>query len=296
MYQLETLAAKKNAQIMLITLMVLVILGVIISGIVIILQSDTSQTVSNEKYEQLYNNAEENLKKIAKDYAAYTVSLSSIPTNFTECVEQIAGIKYQCQFNDSQFTTISVSNTTQIEESKVVSDYEIKKDEMFTINLNNYKNEIIFKWDRDSAIELGLLFQDSAGQYRIVKDVFDPTNLFSSGTVNPHSFNFSPISGEDPNKSFSIDLSSVSSVGSTDNLLYLTVTPRMRDTFGSIRINIEPLDPSTFPYQVRIITSSSLDQNDGQSPVVKLQTQIPLTPQIDSIFDYSLLSNGDIGL
>jgi type II secretory pathway pseudopilin PulG len=296
-FQLEIIQDKRRGQIMLITLLVLVILGVIISGIVIVLQRDTSQVVVNEKYEQLYNSAEANLKQILDDYATYAIPLSSLPTNFTECLERVSGIKYECSFNNSNYTTFSASTTVEVEDVKRINGFEVQKDDILNLSLNNYRNNLNIKWDGDAAIELGVIYLNTSGEYKIVKDVFDPTNLFSNTTISSHSFTFSTLPGEDPNKSFSISLDNIVGVDSSATLLNLTITPRMSTNFGSIRIDVEPLDLSSFPYQMRVFRAVSFDGNGGgDTPVVRLETQVPLNPQIDSIFDYSLLTDSDIGL
>lgn len=302
--QLETIHGKKNAQVMLITLLVLIVLGVIISAIVIVLRRDVEQTVSNEKYEELYNSAEGNLQSVANTYGDYTVSLSGLVTDFTECTENEANIRYTCTFVNTNFTSIESTTEVEIENSREIEEFEIDKDTSLTLDLNNYRDSVEISWDTAAAIELSLIYQDTNGEYQTIKDVFDQAGIFQSLSgddpfTDPngiHAFNYNVISGADPTQSFIVNLNSVSGISGADTLLALKLTPRMNQSFGSVRFDILATNPALFPYQMRVITSASFDANDGASPVVRLETQIPLAPQVDGVFDYSLLTDGDIGL
>lgn len=294
----------KKAQIMLITLLVLIILGILISGIVLVLRRDAEQTVANAKFEQLFNSAEGNLQSVVSDYGDYSVSLSSLTQRFSECTSIEENFEYECVFENDEYSSILTNTKLTIEDSRDVVEYEIQKDKTLALDIDNYKQEIEVIWDSNVAVEITLLYRDSLGSTRIIKDVFDRYNILESlngddpytDPFNMHPFNFSAVTGQDQNRSFVVNLGSTIGLSASDSLLTILFTPRAFTSYASTRFSVRAINPSLFPHQMRVFTASSFDPSDGSSPVARLQTQVPLTPQIDGVFDYSLLTDSDIGL
>lgn len=294
----------KKAQVMLITLLVLIILGILIAGIVLVLRRDVEQTVSNVKFEQLFNSAEGNLQSLVSDFGDYTVSLNRLPQTYSECRAIEENYEYTCVFENSDYSSILTSTELTVVDSREVADYEIQKDKTLALDINGYSQEIQVSWDSNVAIEITLLYRDSSGNAQIIKDIFDKYNVLESLNgddpfVDPqgiHAFTFSSISGEDQNRSFVTNIGTVLGLGLGDVPTTLLFTPRSSSSFASTRLSVQALNPSIFPHQMRVFRATSYDPSDGASPVARLETQVPLTPQIDSVFDYALLTDSDIGL
>lgn len=290
MFQLEIMSDKKNAQIMLITLLVLIVLGILLAGIVLVLRRDTEQTVANAKFEQLFNSAEANLQSVVNEVGDASEELNTLPGSFSECIADQANIEYTCTFVNSEFSSIETTTEVNIENTKEVEDYEVNKDKSFALDLNGYADTIEISWDSDVAMELTFIYETSGGDLQVITDIYDSPGVLDTPVVS-HSFTFSNTTS----RSFQTNLSTISGFSGTARTLILT--PRTDNPLGSTRISLRAItNIPAFPYQMRVFTSASFDQADGSSPVARIITQIPLTPQIDSIFNYGLFTDSDIGL
>ncbi len=300
----------KKAQIMLITLVVLMILGIIVVGIVIVINRDTQETVANQKYEQVLNTAESNLQSIVQKYGNYSIALSSLPSDFNVCSPVVANIEYNCTFQNQDFSSISLTTQVNVQNTKDVREFEIKKDRSLVINLydaaitpaGGYKAGLELTWDNASALDFTLIYTDGSGKDFAIKDVYDESNIYESlvgddpigDPAGIHQLDFQALDLSNLQTSVRIALGT-STIPAGVTIKSLRITPRMDATFGSIHLSLEAGSKSNFPYQMREFKSTSYDQLEGQTtPVVNVLTQIPLTPQTDSIFDYSFITNDTI--
>lgn len=291
---------RKNGQILLITLLVLLVLGIIIVGIVIFTNRDFEQASSNQKYDEVYNSADTRIKMVVSQFGDYNKSLTLLTTSFPECIEVVGDIEYTCNFNDTSSGNLDLTNVVTVKNVKIVEDYEIRKDESLEINLNNYMGRVNLTWDKDAALDFTILLRDASNNYSVVKDVFDLSGVYSSLVAddpytdpsNIHSFDFRVLDSANPSKSLTINVANSIPAGLMP--ISMRITPRMNDQYGSIILDLNPSDSSTFAYQIREFISTSYDPEDDSSPVVKLVTRIPIYPQTDAIFDYALITEGAI--
>lgn len=292
----------KKGQILLITLLVLLILGIIVVGIVVFTNRDIEQSTTNQKYEEINNSADTRLKTIVSQFGTYSVPLSSIPGSFPECVEVLANVEYRCGFSDTTTGNLDLTNVVEVENKKEITDFEIRKDESLEINLNGYNRRVNLVWDKASAIDFTIILRDATSNYTVVKDVFDLADIYTSlinddpyaDPSNIHRLSFSVFDASKSSTSVTIDIAASIPAGLTP--VSMRITPRMNTTYGSILLDVTASDNSTFPFQMREFISTSYDPEDNSSPVVKLTTKIPLHPQTDAMFDYALLTEGAIAL
>ncbi len=313
-FQLEIMSFKsmnkktKEGQVLLITLLVLTIIGIVIVGLVTLSNRDVTQVVTSEKYEKLYNNAETEVRKIVDNFGRYDKPLDSLPATFNTCTAVQVSVSYHCTIVDATTGSTNLKTDIDVTNVKDVQSFEVKKDRSFVLKMNNagasYTGTIDISWDKPTAVEITLIAQDTSRNLKVIKDVYDLTSTYD-GLVgdNPynqpnadHNFNFLVL---DPNNKslgtrLNITPAGVKGLAATDFIYYLTLTPRLNEDNASVKFNIVSGTPSTFPYQVRQFISSSIDTNDSSSPLAKVITQIPLAPQIDSVFDYALISGSAI--
>jgi len=299
----------KNGQILLITLLVLTILSIITVSLVILVNKDIKQVVSNDKYEQSYNASESQLSRFLDKYATYKIpAITALITDPVLGVGCIPGPQFvdktevTCTFNNDPNLTSFKTDTTSvvIDDLKKLDAYPINKDSAYELNLNNgvsgYNGRLDISWDKQpSAIDFALIYSDSTGKERMIRDVYDFNGIFfsnlggtysSNNLIHPFDF-YNNINNSALNTSFTISkIKGLNGVPKT-----LRITLRMKNLNDSTQVTVIPSDFVTFPIQMREFTSTSFDSKDANPPVAKVQTKIPLYPQLDSFFDYSLISN-----
>lgn len=285
-----------NAQILLVTLLVLMIIIIIVVGVVALANRDVVQTVSNQKYSELYNSAETTVLKLVDRYGKGSIPLSNltaaanVPSGYACTADTVPG-QYKCSRSET-----NVVNQLTVVDSKDVIDYELGKDKSFTVNLSGYRGEIQMNWTGNVAIEFGLIYQES-GVYKLIGDLYDTNNplIFESNGGDPLT---------DPSNNHAIAFATNPgvggirfTVGSTAGLpagattISLRVTARMTGTAGSTLLTLRGTGAG-YPNQVRVFNSSSYSVQTGTNVLAQVVTQIPLYPQVASVLYYALLTNG----
>lgn len=298
---------EKNAQVLLITLLVLTIVGIVVVGIVTLSNRDVQQVVTTEKYEKLYNTSETELRKLVDAFGRYDIQLdASLTTKFTYCTPKQATVEYDCALTDTASTPNSEIRTTiNVANKREVIDYEVKKDKSFVLNVTGYNSGLDIRFDRPAALEFSLIAREAAAprNLKVIKGVYDLSGVYDSlvgsdpynDTTNIHAFNYTPLSGDPAVRQLStriiINAANIAGLAGTDVPLYLSITPRIRGEVGSVKLSVVP-QTTALLYQVREFTSSTYDAQDTNTPNARLVTKIPLTPQIETVFDYSILTNG----
>jgi type II secretory pathway pseudopilin PulG len=301
--------SNKKGQILLVTLLVLAILAIVVVGVVVLLNRDVEQVATNEKYQQIYNVSESQLQRIISTYADYSKPLSDIATDpglqdiVESCpvsVQTIGEIEANCVINNTEILSSEVQTDIKITDSKKIDEFSLFKDDSLTLGLSStivpsgYRNRIDITWTGDMAIEFEVVYRNGStyGNYKDVYDAHAVLDSFASGgSVSAGVLSITPDSNNPSNK-VSVNLGTLPG-GS--NLEYLIITPRSK-TEESTDISVEAADESAFPNQMRLFLSTSLDTGDESTPIVKVEAQVPLFPQLNSAFNYSLISNDLIEL
>ncbi|MEP7103470.1 MAG: hypothetical protein ABI721_02045 [Candidatus Dojkabacteria bacterium] len=294
----------KDGQVLLITLLVLTIIGIVVVGLVTLSNRDVTQVATSEKYEKLYNASETQVRKIIDNFGKYDKPLDTLPQTFSECQALQAGVSYKCTVQDSSLGSTNFKTDVDINNRKDVQNFEVLKDKSFVLNSTGYAASVDVSWDKTAAIEFTLVVQDASRNLRVIKDVYDLAGIYTGlAGDNPynqpnavHSINFqvSDPSNKPTTTRITLTPAGVNGLAASDNVLYISLTPRMTQVNGSVKFNVVAQNAASFPYQIREFVSTSIDTNDNTSPLAKVITQIPLAPQMDSAFDYALISNSAI--
>ncbi|MFS8130889.1 MAG: hypothetical protein ACMG57_02830 [Candidatus Dojkabacteria bacterium] len=294
----------QQGQVLLITLLVLTIIGIVIVGLVTLSNRDVTQVVTSEKYETLYNSAETEVRKIVDNFGRYDKVLDTLPTVFNTCTAVQTSISYHCTNVDTTTGNTNFKTDIDVTNKKDIQNFEIKKDRSFVVKLAGYAGVIDVSWDKPAAVEFSIIAQDSSRNLKVIKDVYDLAGVYDGlvgdnpyNQPNPnHQINYQVLdaSNKPLGTRLNITNTGVNGLAASDYVYYLTITPRLKQDNSSVKFNVVAQNASAFPYQVREFISTSVDTNDSSSPLAKVITQIPLAPQMDSVFDYALISNSAI--
>lgn len=295
----------KQAQILVITLLILGIITIGVLSIISILNRDTAQVVNNKKFEIVNNAAEINVTNAVKAHqnAPTLGDLSSqIPTcTFTSNTG--GKLTYTCQDGASVFSPINVRSTLVLEDKRDIVNKELASDESLSVNLQGYKGSMRIEWSGNFALEFNLILRTPTGSWVNVNDVFDRHNVFNSlagdnpfvDPNNIHDFVFTDPATTAANDA-QFDINQI-----LNNLGYgtytpqaLIITPRNAQTANTL-MSVYGLGAG-FPNQIREFSAISFDNSDNASPTGEVKAELFLQPQIDSIFDYALLSPGIVNL
>ncbi len=304
--------SKKKAQILLVTLLVLTVVAMAVSGTVILLNRDVGQVSTSQKYQQIYNVAESQLQRVIEKYGNYNEDLNNIGNDFATCssVQQEENNIYECTFSDEINAATTIDTSLTAIDSKNINELSIKKDQALTVNLNGYRNGVQINWGENFAMELSITYfidangnsvWDNNEEIQNIGDVYDLQNVFDSREGNdPNSesvFNFSIFDAENVATSLQFTVSSIDNFQANYYPMNLTVIPRSNlSSLSSTKISITPTDPSVFPYQIRSFEAKSFDSEDPSSPVATVESFIPLGSQIDSIFNYAFITKDTLTL
>lgn len=331
----------KRAQILLITLIVLSIIGIITVSIVILVQRDTAQVTSSENYEEAYNASEGHLNELLNKYSDRLIPLDQLLSDFgdedgglnpdgagggdgregsqstggndtpfaseLQCTQQAAG-GFLCQVENDEFSNLDLKTEISVNELNYLKEYPLYKDRTIDLALGAYTDEITVSWDKDSAIEFTLVYQDGGGQMQLVKDIYDPLNLYYQHLgqydhildhLGVHPFDFVAPLNTDLNHSVKFILRNVKGVNGSavsGTLKYLRITNRNSDNNQAVLLNLNATGPNsgTFPKQVREFVSRSFNTSNLVTPIANLKTIIPLHAQPESLFDYAIITKDEI--
>ncbi|MCA9381296.1 hypothetical protein KC678_03455 [Candidatus Dojkabacteria bacterium] len=301
----------KQGQILLITLLVLMVLAIVIVGVVIVTSRDTSQVVANQKYEQLLNVAEVELQRVIDKYGDTTIPLDDLSRDddldnyVTSCdaVNSNSQIGYECKINDDNALGLDLDTTITVVEDKNISGLELYKDDTITFALDGYNQGLDITWDQDIAMEIAITYfedLDSDGVWDTnepldeTRDIFDAFGVYDSlgGTPN---FNFVSLNG---GRGARFTINNIADLQSINyQTTSISLTARTRNNLGNpTLIDVTATDPGSFPFQIRSFTTSVFDPNDPQTPVAEVESFVSIETQLDSIFNYTIITDGNITL
>jgi hypothetical protein len=278
----------QKGQILLITLLVLTIVSIVVIGIVSVTNRDVSQVANNEKYEKLYNYAENELREF--------IAVNGIinPTT-SDCVTDIQGIV--CTYDNADLgetaTDIVLENLINVRDVQDIDGYTVEKDRTLDVKLGSitplsgYRDRVSITWSNftSTSMEVILTYWDG-GNYRTMRDVFNSSAAYD--TNRTFSFNYSSISN-----------GLVIHIGNTlSNNLYtpisMTLIPRIRSVTGSTTLDVIPLNAAGYPAQMREFRSTVRDIRDTNSPKAAVIAKILLSGTLPSIFDGGLMVDQDL--
>lgn len=291
------------AQMMVVTLIVMMILSIITVTLVGGAISSANRVQSDSQYQQLFASSEQAILTMIDEYGrsdseGKLVSLQdlpTLPTDIADCSPQ-AGGSYLCELDglDELHTTeLTVADLSDF------YDYELEKDQALTLKLNDYGGEILLSWTGEVAIDFGLFYRDAGtSRVEVIRDIYDLSGVMSRNGEDPivdpagnHSFDF--VSYQDPDsQNMRFDLENVAGIEVADELLWLTVTPRMTND-GSTLLDIEAPNAG-FPDQMRELVARTYLNSQDNTPIASARSIIPLHPQTYSLLEYALLSEGSL--
>lgn len=288
----QEISHTKKGQALVITLLVLAIISIVVIGLVVVSNRDVDQVINNESYERLLNASEQRAREIIQTNGITTLPAScgtpSVLPNTTEynCGSTTGGTQ-----NDFSGTI-----ETKIVDRRGVNDFAIAKDRSLDIALTGYTGELQFRWNKNVAMEFNIIYTDTTGATQSIKDVYDLSGVYDSlvsddpnnDTQNIHDFNFQVLDTTSLPRSTKFTISSISGI-SLGNTVSLRVTPRSKTTGDIVNITVNAGSPSSFPFQIREFVITSIDSNNASSPLATVIAKVPLSSQIDDIFDYALL-------
>jgi len=294
----------KKAQIMVITLLILMVVALIIVSLSVLLERDTDQVVSGQVFEQLYTDSNNKLRDFVARYGLET-NLSELANE--GCVleySDASGTKYSCSIVDSIGDGLSSTTIVEIADTKDVFDLELSKDKSFTVSLEGYEGQINSVWDQNIAVDFNLTYFDDANtngvldsneSLQTIQDIFDPFDIYTS-SPNPYlstesTFNFSPNGSNDQGMSFNI--AGVDGWGANFVSQELVFIPRYNTGRDPI-FDITPNSYTGYPEQVRDFDVSSFNTDSDDSPVTSIGTVLFIHPQSQSVFDYALFTEDSI--
>jgi hypothetical protein len=296
-FQQETTHINKlSAQALVITLLVLSIISIVVTGVVVVSRRDINQVVNNEKYERLFNESESKVRETVQTYG-----ITSIPATCSAPAILPGSSSYSCGTTNLTTDQLNSRVDLNIVDKKSFEDFSVSKDRTLDVALNGYSGEIQVRWNKLLAMEFAIIYTDAGGNIQTIRDVYDMANVYNSligddpnsDTGNIHDINFQILdSGAiSTTTKFTISATNGISLGST---LSLRITPRSKTASDIVSLTVKASDESSFPFQVREFISNSLDPADTGSPLASVVAKVPLNPQIDDIFDYTLLVNGNL--
>lgn len=286
-----------KGQIMLITLIVLTILSIVTVTAIVLNSRDVAQVALSKKYDNIYLASENKVLELVEVFGEYESSLASLSSSPYNCIGS-QGSLYECSFDLDSGETLLQSDVS-ISDEKNIEDFKVFKDRSIEIKLEGYRGDLDMYWDKpgeplntQASLDFVLVYRNSAGNYLSISDLYNGAGVYDSTNINSFVFSESPL--YTGNTTTATRLSFVGAISATDYPVLLSITPRMANIDDSVDMTIIPSVSGTYPDQIRKFESKAYDPLDPRTPVVNLITQIPLYPQTMGLFDYLLLSEGDI--
>lgn len=314
----------KKGQILVITLLILTVLAITIIGVVIVINRDTFEVENTQLFEESFSSTELALTDLIQQTAIApreTIAdtlFNTLDAEYScQILQQLANGNdlYICNrtvlTNELEAGNREVETTVEIEEQKTVENLKIKKDRTFTLDLANYSDQILLEWDQPGvAMEFMVTLRNtSTDKYYSIIDVYDGNQqkVFESfETLTPSTITQELMYSSNPvpsATSVEIDIGQTLNAirGQTTkfdsdiqnaNIINIRITPRS-NSIEEIRLSVFPSNSLDFPTQVRNYKAYS-EFEDVNSPQAVLSAEIFLYPQLDSIFNYSLLTQGNL--
>jgi hypothetical protein len=284
----------QKAQVLLLTLIILSVMGVLIIGTIIIFRRDSGQVINTEKYQRILNVAETDLIRVAEEYASPSSLIENIVSD-ARFQDLLSGCAFRFDNQSQKSTTCkSVSNETnelnleteiQLVDSKDIENLTIYKDQPLQVALSGYKSIIYIQVDDGTPLELSISYlNQSTGLTEILRAFVDKNRLLNSSTI---SGNLSPYISFPESGVINLSLQALPSNYSTINF---EMTIRINSTENeSTQVSIRPSSYTDFPYQIRNFKIKSFDSLSVSTPVVQLSTSSLINSESSSFLDYPLL-------
>ncbi|MBL8014842.1 MAG: hypothetical protein JNK26_01480 [Candidatus Doudnabacteria bacterium] len=285
-----------SGQILVVTLMILIIIAIIVVGVVAVGSKDVLQSITDQRYNELYDAAERSIVGLIDKYGDPTEPLTNltnsaqVPSGYSCALDPSVSGQYRCTVN-------SVYNLLFVRDSRDVVDYELNKDDSLTLNMNGYRGTVVVSWTGTAALEFSLIYND-AGTIRNINDLYDnnsPT-IFTANGGNPlsdpnntHAFPFVTNAGG----GIRFNIGGITGLPAAATTYALRITPRMSGSAGNILLSVIPQNAG-YPNQVRIFNGASLSTQADVGVLAEAITQVPLFPQIANVFQYGFLTGGGI--
>jgi cysteine-rich repeat protein len=248
------------------------------------------QVFNNSEYERSYNLSEARLIESAGLLADPEFDLANLLSiagrdslDADDCFELVGQREYYCVFEEDGNASRTILT---VEERNIVEAYDIPADNYFDIVLferetdSGYEDVVSIEWIGETALELSLIFKDSAGQLRSISDVVDPTSGNDSvyddrGRIGS-GFTRNDITAID--NSINVDLANIDTdkTGPNPQLRYLRVRAVNRDV-GTV-VTIRPVNNGNLPDQVRLLQTINYATTNAESSAPVVFTQLPLSP------------------
>jgi hypothetical protein len=273
-----------KAQILVITVIVLLLLSIIVIGIIAVVTRDVGQSVSSQQYETSYNKTEEKMLKMLDSYGDTDVALTGLLT-WEGCTLQ--STVYQCQSTDGNLTT-----KVNVEDTNLVKDYELGKDGTFKVILGSYTGNLEISWTGDTALLMTLEYKATSGQYESVQDVYDNTGILTSSgsSAADHPMHATVPAGK--NNTIIVNVGGITLPAAASSRSFFKIKVLMNDN-SHISTLLGVKGDNTLPKQIRKFEGVSYYQSatTAYSSAPTLITQIPLAGKDTGLMDYVLRSN-----
>lgn len=283
----------KNAQVLLLTLIVLSVVGVLIIGMIIIFNRDSSQVINTEKYQEILNVAETDLVRVAREYFDPARSIETLVSDgrfqdlLTNCsfrVNDQTSKTTVCKSISQQSQEKNLETEISITDSKQIIDYKMLPDQPLTIDLSGYKSSVIISANQNNPLEISINYIVN-GKSEVLRGFIDRDLLIADQEIKG---NIQTITSFPQTNIININLSNLPS---SYFLQDLQITFRRYDTVQkNTSITVVPDNFTDFPYQIREISVKSFDSLALNSPVVNLVANLPLKGEVLPFLDYPLLT------
>lgn len=283
----------KKAQVLLLTLIVLSVVGVLIIGMIIIFNRDTSQIINTEKYQEILNVAETDLVRIAREYFDPSSSIESLVSDgrfqdfLTNCsfrVNDQTSKTTTCKSISTESRDKNLDTEISITDSKQIIDYEMTADQPLTINLEGYRSSLNIESSTNIPVEISINYITN-GSNEVLRGFVDKDLLIANQDVKG---NIQSITSFPQPNIITLNLSNLPSSYLLQNLqVTLRATTNIQ---GNITLNVIPDNFTDFPYQMREAGVKSFDSLATNSPVVNLVTRSLLKGEVAPFLDYPLLT------
>ncbi len=291
------LLQQANAQALVITILVISFLSTLIFYVMFIVSNSGKTIVYNALYNQGMIYAEGALRNYV-DRLRNSIDLSSLE-NDGFCLSLIDKRKYLCE------TEVSVKNKsakifTEIEDTKSLNLFSLQRDESYIMYLNGYKSDFIMDLYSDIAIEFSIIFDDFINRTKNrLSTLFDDNNHVLS-VNNLEFFDIFDSPRNNALKTFKLNVTDLFMQNGFNidqvSPKFLLVIPRSNiDNVRTARFNLFAENNAMLPYQIRDIkVKLQFIDNNIDTPVITLSTQMPLNYQFENIFFYNIFLEGGI--
>ncbi len=284
------MAKTKPAQILVVTLMIMVVITIAITSIVSITLRNSQQVQLNTEYRRTYNLAESRLLSMIDDVNKNNIheSIGDGSVDFGgNCSVLTPGPQpeFSCNFDESEPGYRSIAN---VRDTNVIENFELSANEYFNVILNNSVTSLELSWTgQTNAVEL-VLGYFSNFKDRQLTSIIDKNNVYSLPTDPELSKSgFLTESAVAVENKVIINFSEVINLPAPQNreLNYLRIKNISRG--GGTSLSLRASSGASLPNQLRVIDVFSYSNRNVESASPLITTRIPLSPPVSDIFNYS---------